>query len=424
MFEKIKNSKLYQSLTKATSKERPKSQNGTLYRIMLLSIIDDTEKMQHYFETGFGDYLQSIEHKNNTLVLTVKDDVKVSASYVNYNMNKENVKFLDEQLNAIWNHFRCTETKALDIKINLLHQIKLAKSIYEISFTVNDNEVVNKITSGILDTTYNSCGIILAGNGTVFLNSNYKTILNDTGNSELEYFNVMEPIRNIASENCTEEQLERRKGSMKILSDHHIYCPYWFHVIESKAEANFHDVREIAERTVALTLVAMYSEGILGQKWSLEKSREYIEPYLKRFNVTFSPEEQKYLDDKSPCEKTIINYCWQYEHAFVMLWALGFADNLPYPNSVCDVPFLANTVKGFSSIDEMLEKAKPRSGDELLNEADLILRYNWACIDVASQMGLQSPVGLDPSVVYDRHKALNWLIGSNNSAWDDVEVNA
>ena len=74
-------------------------------------------------------------------------------------------------------------------------------------------------------------------------------------------------------------------------------------------------------------------------------------------------------------------------------------------------------------IDELVKKSKPRRKKEILDEADLILRYDWSCVEARIKKQ-EMPGGLQEGVVKERHYALNWLIGVNNkAAWDNVTIN-
>ena len=101
-----------------------------------------------------------------------------------------------------------------------------------------------------------------------------------------------------------------------------------------------------------------------------------------------------------------------------MLWALGFIDTLKYPDQMCNV---ANDVKIIHDLTEQQfrQKAKLRTKQEILDQADLILRLDWACVS-ARVKNEPAPSGLDKSVVYERHYSLNWLIKFMNQEWDKV----
>jgi hypothetical protein len=64
-----------------------------------------------------------------------------------------------------------------------------------------------------------------------------------------------------------------------------------------------------------------------------------------------------------------------------------------------------------------------RTKKEILDQADLILRLNWACVS-ARVKNEQAPSGLNSSVVYERHYSLNWLIKFMNQEWDKVTTDS
>jgi hypothetical protein len=56
-----------------------------------------------------------------------------------------------------------------------------------------------------------------------------------------------------------------------------------------------------------------------------------------------------------------------------------------------------------------------------LDEADLIYRYDWACVEARLKQR-PTPANLNASVVLERHAALNWLI-QYDADWDEPDVN-
>lgn len=101
-----------------------------------------------------------------------------------------------------------------------------------------------------------------------------------------------------------------------------------------------------------------------------------------------------------------------------MLWALGFVDVLAYPDRMCNV---ANDVKIIHDLTEaqFRQKAHLRNKKEILDQADLILRLDWACVNarVAKE---NIPGDMDAEVVFERHHSLNWLINYQHQEWDEV----
>ena len=152
--------------------------------------------------------------------------------------------------------------------------------------------------------------------------------------------------------------------------------------------------------------------------------------YLKKIDTilggqldnALSPQEKAFLAVKEPEENDLGKFGWRYECCYVLMWALGFLGELAFPDQLCDVSALGKIIWRQDSLARFLKKAKPRSKDEILDAADLILRYDWACVD-ARLKGRQSPAGLNGEVVMEWHYAFNWLAGANGNAdWDDIQT--
>jgi len=105
-------------------------------------------------------------------------------------------------------------------------------------------------------------------------------------------------------------------------------------------------------------------------------------------------------------------------YATLAHYVLGFVAQLGKPVQTCDVDFAAATVAGRTR-SEFIEDSRLRPIANILDQADLIYRYHWA-VRNARIKGQQIPAALDPGVTEERHYALNWLIGYEERAWDDV----
>lgn len=104
-----------------------------------------------------------------------------------------------------------------------------------------------------------------------------------------------------------------------------------------------------------------------------------------------------------------------------MLWALGYVEKLGAPTELCNVGKDVGYLQQKDSFADFLSGASLRSKSEILDEADLIYRYNWVCVD--SRVNDKTPpAGLNGGVAYERHRALNWLICYLDQEWDDVRT--
>lgn len=208
-----------------------------------------------------------------------------------------------------------------------------------------------------------------------------------------------------------DEAIARKQRSEAVLRAAGVSINPHLPLIESESEIFVRSPREVAERLLALNIVAVKGEG-LGQ--------EIIERIVEERSIRplFTSSELAFIDDPDPSEHDRLQFVWRYEAAWVLFWSLNFVQGpLGLPSDLCDVPMLTETVRDSAS----LTANGTRSARELLDEADLIYRCAWA----VRQAGFdrETPVGnLDPGVTMERHYALNWLIDPDGSDWDDVDT--
>lgn len=201
----------------------------------------------------------------------------------------------------------------------------------------------------------------------------------------------------------------RKSRSIEVLKNKGIPCIDGLPRISSISESHRRDVKEVALRAMALAVVAEKAMGL---------EMDAVTKVISRYQLegAFTPEERKFINSKSVDEKTRIQFIWRYESYWVLLWALGYVEVLEYPDRVCEVP-LALSKMTEKSVEAFIKGAKLRSQSEILDQADLILRYHWASREALLQ-GKEPPAGLDNSVIMERHYTLNWLIEKYD--WDEV----
>lgn len=214
---------------------------------------------------------------------------------------------------------------------------------------------------------------------------------------------------NLPESEPSEDQLARRQRSEGILRAALVRINPHLPMIESEAETRIRAPQEVAERLLALNIVAVKGEGLEQKVIARIVEERGVRPL-------FTPDELAFIDDPAPSEHDRLQFVWRYEAAWVLFWSLNFVRGpLGLPSSLCDVPLLAETVHDTTD----LTVNGMRSTKEVLDEADLIYRCHWA----VRQAGLERVVpsgGLDPGVTMERHHALNWLIGYDDADWDDV----
>jgi len=221
---------------------------------------------------------------------------------------------------------------------------------------------------------------------------------------------ITKPVENISA---TADQKERRAKSEKICNSKGI--PIYknpnslFVAAEKNVEIRTKD--EVVDRAIALLYLGLKSEGL--EQVLLDKMNEDY-----KISSKLTVNEKAYAFAKNPTKQQQTNANWRYESLHVLLWSLGYIDDLVYPNQLCNV---ADDVKIIYELGatKFREQAKLRSKQEILDQADLILRFDWACIN-ARVKNEQAPGSLNASVVYERHYTLNWLIQFMNQDWDTV----
>ena len=235
---------------------------------------------------------------------------------------------------------------------------------------------------------------------------------NSGTNSESVTLPITKPAENI---DATPDQKERRAKSED-------YCKVRNIPIYKNPNSLFVDPEEavtirtkdqVVDRALALWFIGLKSEGL---------EQKHLDKMDTEFNIhaKLTPSEKKYAESSNPSEQQTIDANWRYESLHVLLWSLGFIDSLRYAGEMCNV---ADDVKVIYELGEtkFREQAKLRTKKEILDQADLILRLHWACVN-ARVKNEEAPGGLNASVVYERHYSLNWLIRYLDQEWDDVST--
>jgi len=212
---------------------------------------------------------------------------------------------------------------------------------------------------------------------------------------------------------CSEEQDQRKTRSIAYCKANTVPAFNTLPCIESETVTKIRTKDEVVKRALALVYLGAKSEGV--EKGVLNRIDS-----IYQIRENFSAQELKYVDNQAPTQQETVNASWRYESLHVMLWALGYVDELKYPSEACDVA----TDVGFivpRNLEEFTNDAKLRSKKEILDQADLIYRLHWAVVDARIKSG-EPPGNLHPSVAYERHYALNWLMNYMNQDWDDIST--
>lgn len=265
-------------------------------------------------------------------------------------------------------------------------------------------------------------GIGFIQDGTL-LDRDGRVIVYPDGTSDAADFSPRACTRKIRGEDrTTPEGWQRKETSLAYLKEKQV--PYLESLPELPplSELKVRSREEIARRAVALLIVIQYACDV-AQEGDLPASKAFVADLLDKFGVAdeLTGDERDLLAQEEPSRQAAINIAWQYEAYWALLWALGLLDSLDFPDHTCDCEFAIQAVSSCDSFAKFLDKTTLRQPESILDEADKIYRLHWACVNDRIQ-GREPAAGLNESVVMERRRALFWMIGYRDEAWDDIRM--
>lgn len=229
-------------------------------------------------------------------------------------------------------------------------------------------------------------------------------------------FHPHEPADESASLPVSALALERKGRSESKLVGEQIDIATHLPVVISEEEVELRPAREVAERALALVLVALRGESLgAGEPIPTADMRERQPLGF----AALTPAEREFMEDPAPAASLTVAMSWRYEALLVLLWSLSMME-LPPPTEICDVPSVVDRMLE-SDEKPLIEGARLRDPGEILDALDLHYRAHWAVRQ--AQLGQSdAPAGLIPGVVLERHYALNWLTRLEDAPWDEVDT--
>ena len=168
---------------------------------------------------------------------------------------------------------------------------------------------------------------------------------------------------------------------------------------------------EIVGRARALLLVALRAESVASSE---AMSVDDLLVKMPLADDHLSPKERAFLDKEAPSQQDCAQLIWRYESLYVLEWALGLVDELPFPDGACDAA---------DAVAKLIEMRDPmlRPAGEILDALDLTYRLHWH-VRQQRLKKLGETKGVDADVVMERHLALNWLVRFQHAGWDEVDT--
>lgn len=218
----------------------------------------------------------------------------------------------------------------------------------------------------------------------------------------------------------------RKDKSERFLNKQNIKINPQLPVIEENAQIKTPE--ETLKRAVTAFFATQIAMDCLNPGSDVRESAEFFGDMLEQFGLENEPTEDEKVffaladpNAQKPDEKKSSNMACRVEMAATLLWACGLMDDLPYPDKETAYIEQARKIVACGNFDELLQSVRMRSPEQILEKADLLFRMDWACVD--ARLKGERPTGnLNPDVVVEQHKGINWLIGASDAEnWDTVK---
>lgn len=201
--------------------------------------------------------------------------------------------------------------------------------------------------------------------------------------------------------------------------------------IANEADAELKSPEEAVKRVVCAFLAAQIAIDVCNGETGTE-SAVFFTDILKSFGLEneLTADERKYFalaDENAPriSPDDANQFQWRIEMCMPLFWACGFLgkNDLDFPSDITDTTDLIKLLGGCRSFEEVMSHVKMHTLSEILDNADVCLRMDWACVEARIKNDRSICGDLMSDVVMEQHKGFNWLIGVFDAEdWDNVRA--
>lgn len=324
---------------------------------------------------------------------------------------------LTQNLAGMVNYIQSFPAQNEELRNKFLHKVMAANCemafIAEPGIIPEFEQALRQITQALDAFVFAQPNKVLnKSNGQHFVDSALNLIIDTQGRSEVNDVSVVVDAKyhDAPKSSYTEEQIHRKSNSESILNSNEIKVNKNLPCTASLEDVTLRTKDEVINRAYALMAIAVYGEGVTKEQLN--------RPIEEKSIRSFTPKELSILSAETLSDEQRAYATWRYESLYTLLWALSYFSELKYPSDICDVQKTVGLMMT-PSREEFENNATLRPTSEILDELDKTYRMNWACVD-ARINGLPVGGNINPSVIYERHYALNWLTTHQNQDWDDV----
>ncbi|MBV8919586.1 DUF4272 domain-containing protein [Bradyrhizobium sp.] len=217
------------------------------------------------------------------------------------------------------------------------------------------------------------------------------------------------------------DAIARRARTLKLLGNTRPAPPASMPPCFGEAEAALRPASEVFERALGLFCVA--AQGV-----AVENGDKSVLAFMREQNPiginALTPQERIFLEAENPDAQTAVQMSWRYEALNVLLWTLSIGpDHLDPAGEIADVNALVQRVLDIANDKSEVRELNLRPAAEILDALDLTWRQHWITRQARLE-GVEVET-LNPSVVMERHHALNWITGFQNDRstdWDNIDT--
>lgn len=220
---------------------------------------------------------------------------------------------------------------------------------------------------------------------------------------------------------------ERRNNTIEQLKKSGIAYNSSLSLTEPSGEIGLKSLEEVKKRSLGSMLCIQLACSI-SQGENYWETLSFVMQHLQEWNISVDdllPKERRLIRNKHTTEgctdeierQDVIDVAWNYESYWSLIWALDLISDKELKNA----SKLCNTERAAAISPLILElDLKLRNVEKILDMVDLFYCYHWACVE--KRIHPDTKIGkLNPEVVMERRKGLEWLI-SPEKDWDDISL--
>ena len=207
-----------------------------------------------------------------------------------------------------------------------------------------------------------------------------------------------------------EADKNRIKKNIEILKQDNIPFIEHMKAIPFNSCTSLRSKEEIISRMLADYAIATCALYSLGGNADIVHS--VLDQMDEKLNIksTLTVEDINFLNaiaEQNVSKQDLQDVTWVFEECAMLMWTLSLIDK-PASNKECNVEQLDNFFFSIKNYDELSSQCSIRSKEEILEQADLLFRYHWACRE-ARMKGKQLPQ-LNEMIVQEQRRALEWVL--------------